>query len=106
MTKAIEIRSKGIWVKVIQMLQQNWAIVETADNGEATIFFINDAGGVFDQIVIASLDEARFALIRNGFHCFNDDLNLKSFLRPPAPPFYKSQHPNGNIYSSGRYWSC
>jgi len=30
--------------------------------------------------------------------------HLQSFLSPPSPPFGSVPHPNGPIYSSGRFW--
>jgi hypothetical protein len=59
---------------------------------------------VFDEMAYPSLSDASDALRRNGFRRFADDTELQSFLRPPSPPFRRTTHPNGSIYSSGRFW--
>lgn len=99
----VEIASRDYWVKVVEMLQQNWALVDPASDGARRVYFVSDASGVFDQLDFATEDEAVAALQRNGFRQYaaNPDLN---FLKPPSPPFSRHPHPNGAIYSSGRYW--
>lgn len=106
MSETVDIHSRDYWVKVVDNLQQNWALVETGDkqSSEARVFFMGDTSGVFDEMSFPSADEARRALQNNGFDRYADDRLLQSFLAPPEPPFRRSQHPNGAIYSSGRYW--
>jgi hypothetical protein len=106
MPDSVEIESRDYWVKVVGMLQQNWALIETdgAAFPGARVFFINDGSGVFDEMSFRSSDDAVRALRKNGFSRYADDRELQSFIVPPAPPFERSQHPNGAIYSSGRYW--
>lgn len=66
--KFVEIHSRDYWVKVIEMLQQNWALIDPEyEKGQVRIYFFLD-------------------------------------LVPPAPPFYRDEHPNGPIYSSGKFW--
>ena len=96
--------STDFWVKVVEMLQQNWAVIEPAAEAGALIRFISDAGGVFDEIACPTHDEARRALRRNGFRRFAEEADLQAFLHPPSPPFRRTIHPNGPIYSSGRFW--
>jgi hypothetical protein len=102
----VEIQSRDYWVKIVGMLEQNWALVETGENqfAEARVFFLGDTSGVFDEISFPSSEEAIRALQKNGFERYADDRELQSFILPPAPPFGRSQHPNGAIYSSRRYW--
>ncbi|MEO3473025.1 hypothetical protein AAFN86_14240 [Roseomonas sp. CAU 1739] len=100
----IPIASDDFWVKIIDMLQQNWALVETGDQGAAVIHFIGDTGGVFDALSMGSQSEAEAALRRNGFMRLASSERLKSHLSPPKPPYVARPHPNGPIYSSGRYW--
>ena len=106
MLDIVEIQSRDYWVKVVGMLEQNWALIETgnAASPDVRVFFIGDTSGVFDEMSFRSSDDASRALRRNGFTCYADDSRLQAFLVPPAPPFRRSQHPNGAIYSSGRFW--
>jgi hypothetical protein len=97
-------QSTDFWVKVVATLQQNWALIEPEDKGAVRVRFISDASGVFDDIAFLSESAAREALGRNGFRRFAENADLQSFLRPPSAPFRRSVHPNGPIYSSGRFW--
>ena len=63
-----------------------------------------DTSGVFDKIGCPSAHDAEVALVRNGFRRFADDASAAAMMTPPAPPFHKQPHPNGPIYSSGRFW--
>lgn len=104
-SEPIEIRSTDYWFKIIEMLQQNWALIDTAPGGTGcTVFFLGDTSGVFDQMCFASSAEAKAALHRNGFARFAEDKNVQKFIYRPQPPFHEASHPNGPIYSSGRYW--
>jgi hypothetical protein len=104
MNKPAAIQSIDFWVKAIEMLQQNWALIEAEDKGAVRVHFISDASGVFDEIAFPSESAAREALGPNGFSRFAESADLQSFLRPPSAPFHRSAHPNGPIYSSGRFW--
>lgn len=99
----VGIESGDYWFKVVDFLQQNWALVDLNEQG-AISWFIGDTSGVFDEIVFGSMEEAVGALIRNGFRRFSDDLKAQTVMRPPKPPFTRRAHPNGPIYSSGRFW--
>ena len=96
-------RGDDLWVKVVGMLQQNWAAIEPEGDG-VRVSFIGDTGGVFDQMTFPSEAEAIQGLRRNGFQRFNDEPEMHKFLAPPEPPFRSQPHPNGPIYSSGRFW--
>lgn len=100
----IAINSQDYWVKVVGMLQQNWALVSQTGADGWTVFFITDGSGVFDQLSFKSFRDAQEALSTNGFSRFSGDEHLQSFLAPPLPPFHEGRHPNGKIYSSGRFW--
>jgi hypothetical protein len=101
----VEIKSDDYWFKVVEMLQQNWALIdEDAHSGACTVFFIQDGSGVFDRLRFTSLEEAHRALHRNGFARFVEDREAQKFIASPMPPFFEIQHPNGAIYSSGRFW--
>lgn len=98
------ITSQDFWVKVIEMLQQNWAVIEPTQSDGVRIYFVDDDGGVFDQLVFPSAEAAATALSRNGFERYAASPSLQEFLRPPSPPFRWRDHSNGPIYSSGRFW--
>ena len=68
--QAVEINSSDFWVKVVGMLQQNWALVDPAASGTADVYFVDDGGGVFDQVAFPNADSAFAALARNGFATF------------------------------------
>src|SRR5262249_30914842 len=105
MKKIIEICSTDYWFKVVEMLQQNWALIDKKpDSIGCTVYFIHDASGVFDQMQFKTEEEANQALARNGFARFAEDISARKFIAPPLPPFTEANHPNGPIYSSGRFW--
>jgi hypothetical protein len=104
MSEPVLLENDDFWVKVIEMLLQNWAVIEPEPAGGGRVYFVSDTSGVFDEIAFPSADQAADALRRNGFSRYADSLNLQSFLRPPSGPFHRSHHPNGPIYSSGRFW--
>jgi hypothetical protein len=105
MTSHIEITSSDYWFKVVEMLQQNWALIDSSkDRVRCIVYFIGDTSGVFDQIEFDDINEAQRQLSVNGFARYEEDQKAKEFIAPPRPPFYRSTHANGAIYSSGRYW--
>lgn len=101
----VQILSRDYWFKVVEILQQNWALLEP-NKGKSgfTLYFINDTSGVFDQMEFEDTAEAERQLRLNGFGNYAEDKQAQGFIIPPAPPFRKSNHPNGAIYSLGRYW--
>jgi hypothetical protein len=103
MSDASPIGGNDLWVKVVSMLQQNWASVELTDKG-IEVSFVTDAGQIFDRLTFSSAEEAQAALERNGFRRFEDASDLRGLLRAPVPPFVEGSHPSGPIYSSGRFW--
>ncbi|MFC1701281.1 carboxypeptidase-like regulatory domain-containing protein [Pseudomonadota bacterium] len=40
----------------------------------------------------------------NGFRKYQDNLDVQNFIALPKGKFHERPHPNGNIYSSGKYW--
>ena len=101
--KTIELKSDVFWVKIVDFLQQNWAIVEKNENNKKVIvFFIQDASMIFDKIEFDTIEEAEMALARNGFKLYLDkNENFTEFIVPPKKPYGVSLRP---IYSSGQYW--
>lgn len=104
MEEPIKIKSREYWVKIVDMLQQNWALVDEMPDGDYEICFVSDDSGVFDELVYSSINGAITGLKKNGFRKFADDKELQDFLVLPEPPFHRSEHPNGSIYSSSRFW--
>ena len=105
MKTIVAIKNRDYWFKVVEMLQQNWALIDKSnDSDECIVYFIHDASGVFDRIQFSSEKDASHALKRNGFARYVEDKEAQKFIAPPKPLFFEDQHPNGPIYSSGRYW--
>ena len=100
---SVEIKSRDYWFKIVEFLQQNWALIEHQE-ADVVVWFIDDASGVFDKMEFTTPIQSEEALQRNGFRRYADDLESQEFIATPKPPFYPSAHPNGRIYSSGRYW--
>jgi hypothetical protein len=103
MNDPVPIQSRDYWFKVIEMLQQNWALIDASDQG-VSVHFINDTSGVFDEMIFESDQAAEDALRINGFRRISEDPRAAESLHPPEPPFSRHPHPNGPIYSSGRFW--
>jgi hypothetical protein len=99
----VPIVNRDYWFKIVEMLQQNWALIDTDKSG-VTVWFFGDTSGVFDVMKFALLTEAEAALLRNGFRRYADDTKVQEFIAVPQPPFKRQPHPNGPIYSSGRFW--
>ena len=98
-----EIGKNPFWYKVIEMLQHNWAAYDYTEH-VITVFFFDDGSNVLDYIEFETADQAREALIRNGFREYDDNTEAQSFISKPGGPFRAGSHPNGEIYSSGRFW--
>jgi len=92
------------FVKIIAMLQQNWAVIENTPLGTVRICFLTDHSEIFDEMSFPHKDEAQQALIRNGFKNFSLNPELHEFLRPPPPPFRDDPSMRRPIYSSGQFW--
>ena len=91
------------WFKVVEMLQQNWAVIVEQDEAALLVFY-GDTCGVFDQIAFDDRSSAEDALRRNGFRKLRDDPKAQEFIAVPEGEFHEQAHPNGFIYSSGRFW--
>ena len=93
MNTAVTVHSTDLWVKIVEMLQQNWAAIE-ADGADAVrVYFISDTSGVFDEMSFDSMAAAREALGRNGFRRFAEHSDLDALLRLPSPPYHRAAHP-------------
>lgn len=104
MPEILEIESREFWFKVVEFLQQNWALIDGLNNEKCMVYFISDTSDIFDEMEFVSLKEATSALIRNGFSLYAEDREVQKFIFPPESPFQRRPHPNGPIYSSGKFW--
>lgn len=91
------------WVKIVGMLQHNWALPVLLDD-QLAVLFVGDTSGIFDRIDFESERQMVRALRVNRFKRFKDDPELHEFLGPPPLPLDIKLHPSGFIYSSGQYW--
>ena len=103
MSVVVPIQSRDFWVKVVEMLQQNWVLIEP-EGDQITVYFLHDLGGVFDEIPYGSLRDAQAALRLHGFRRFDENPSYAEMFALPEPPFRRVEHPNGRIYSSGQFW--
>ena len=99
----LPIESRDYWFKIVDFLQHNWALIDSASVG-CRVWFFGDTSGVLDQLDFPDVAIAEGTLHRNGFARFNEDPKAASFLHKPQPPFVNCPHPNGPIYSSGCFW--
>ena len=112
--------SRDWWVKVLGMLSQNWALIDSMPDGTACAYFFQDGAdsalrgkyrlsqlrnriGFIDSIHFPSIERARFALRFNGFDRLVDNPGPWVEERPEGV-VYDARTPEGAIYSSGRYW--
>jgi hypothetical protein len=101
----VPIGSQDYWFKVVDFLQQNWALIDVNSNDTGcTVYFIGDTSGVFDRLAFPSTEDAERGLMRNGFAKFTDDKAAQGFIAAPKSPFVEKPHPNGPIYTSGKFW--
>ena len=91
----VRIKSRDYWFKIVDYLQQNWALIDETTDG-CVVFFFGDTSGVFDRLTFISVEEAETALRRNGFARFTEDKKVQEFIAIPKPPFYESVTPVGS----------
>ena len=99
----IETANEDYWFKIVEFLQQNWAVIEPEGSGFKILFF-DDCSGIFDSIEFDSLEDAESALKRNGFGNYNEDQEAQDFIAKPKAPLRGGAHLINSIYSSGRFW--
>lgn len=92
--------ASSFWCKVLDMLVENFAVIE--ENGtKARVIFCLVNGGVFDELDFDSRPAAEAALSRNGFVRCNPP---GSTPRPPESSLFLYESENRGVYSSGRFW--
>jgi len=114
------ITSNDWWVKVLGMLQHNWALID-GSNGSFTAYFFHDEGfakgiprgftliqvrnrcAVIDSLEFRTLDEAKEALRRNGFERLEDNPGPWDGYQPYGN-FYDARDIEDGIYSKAGYW--
>ncbi len=99
----VEIKSRDYWFKIVEFLQQNWALIDQRDSG-VVVWFFGDTAGAFDEFNFKTEADAIRALKRNGFKLFADDTKALEFIAKQEPPFSRRPHSNWPIYSSGSFW--
>jgi hypothetical protein len=105
----IKINSDNYWFKIVEFLQSNWALIDRHNNKYVVYFILqhnhyDPPSKVFDTLTFKTREEAEEALRNNGFGLFSEDKGFQEIEVAPPPPFVEGKHPNGNIYSSGKYW--
>jgi hypothetical protein len=79
-------------------------LIENVSADGCRVYFISDTSGVFDELEFPDKQSAEQSLSRNGFARFEEDEKAQQFLLTPSSPYFRRPHPNGPIYSSGRFW--
>lgn len=101
----IDLRTEDFWIKVVGMLQHNWAVIRPTRRGQIEILFFDDGSLVFDKIPGSSFQQAEADLRRNGFLPHDDpEEDFRDFIAKPRAPFLMGSASKRPIYSSGEYW--
>lgn len=117
-----EIKSKQWWIKIVGMLQHNWALIEEQVGGAATIYFFHDCGttrnfvpnykwhelkeraAVVDSLSYPSIPAAKQALEKNGFR-LQETVGLLGTGEIPKGVYYDARATEEGIYSaSDTHW--
>jgi hypothetical protein len=114
------ITSEDWWVKVLGMLQHNWALIETHKDS-VTVYFFHDEGitrgflkgytlkqlrnrcAIIDSLEFKYIDEAKIALTRNSFDRLRENPGSWDGLQPHGN-FYDARSGEEGIYSKSGYW--
>ncbi len=115
-----KISNRDWWVKVLGMLQHNWALIEEDSNGVTTIYFFHDGGmtlgssgyrlseirsrcAVVDSLTFPNREDALQALDRNSFLRLNESPGpwMNEY---PKGHFYDARATEEGIYSRSGYW--
>ena len=92
-----------VWVKVLGMLQQNWAFVEKRPE-IFMIHFFDDHKEIFDQLEFKTNDLAVAGLIKNGFEPSSIHEGFIQTLNYDANFKIAYDFDRRKTYSSGKYW--
>jgi len=120
-----EIKATAWWVKPIEMLVHNWALIEQTPENKAIIYFFHDQGktkgdgpksnpykyfhqsngyiAVIDSLAFVNMRMAIQGLKKNGFReLANDDGPWVG--GEPSGQYYDARKYEGGIYSKAGYW--
>ena len=115
-----EIQSREWWIKVLGMLQHNWALIDEKADGSATVFFFHDGEvgmgcygysraqlkgryAIVDSLDFESVQIAKEALSRNGFRLHGDEELLGSDVKPQGN-FFDARAMEEGVYSRQGHW--
>lgn len=115
-----EIKSREWWIKVLGMLQHNWALIEEEADGSATVYFLHDCGlnmarngyslkqlkgrsAIVDSLDFESVQLAKEALARNEFWIHEEGGLLGSDMKPVGF-FYDVRVFEEGVYSRRNNW--
>jgi len=100
--KRLKIETTDYWVTILGMCHHHWALIAPRRRG-CSIFFLNDAGGVFDQIDLPRRNQAAAALAHNGFVRWGPGTSEATFINLPMHhPHHVGHQP---VYSDGKGWN-
>ena len=115
----MKISSKDWWVKVLNMCQHNWALIESDtatiiyffhDNGvtlsppkKLKYFEVKNKSGIIDSLVFDNNLSAEQALKRNGFIRLSENSGPWE-LNIPLNDFYDAREDGLGIYSKDGRW--
>jgi hypothetical protein len=108
------------WVKVLGMLQHNWAVINSNPDGTVTAYFFHDGGttknatgfdfrhtqnmiAIIDSLDFSSHNEATKQLGTNKFHRLRDHPGPWTD-KHPSGVIFDARHTEPGIYSKQAYW--
>ena len=114
------IKSRVWWIKILGMLQHNWALIEKSEAGTATVFFFHDKGdpmgfagysraqlrgrcAIVDSLKFESVQFAEEGLSRNGFRLHRVGEVVGSDVKPSGN-FFDSRATEEGVYSTQGHW--
>jgi len=125
--KEIKIGSKTWWVKPIEMLVHNWALIEENSKNKCTIYFFHDRGttkggeehsnpfkhlrqesgyiAIIDSLQFDSKIDCEIALRRNDFELLSKLPGPWVGEQPEGISFDARKYEKG-IYSNAGYWKA
>ena len=115
-----EIQSREWWIKVLGMLQHNWALIEEFESGAAIVYFFHDNGepigfagysraqlrgrcAIVDSLKFESVQLAEEGLSRNGFRLYRVGEIVGSDVKPSGN-FFDSRTTEEGVYSTQGHW--
>ena len=84
----VQIESQDFWIKIVGMLQQNWAVIET-NNEHVQVYFMSDRSGVFDVMEFDCIIKCyrAFLILTSLLDELSQSLSLVQM--PVAAPFIR-----------------